>query len=432
MASCSYDFDLKLWDFNGMNRVGRKPFRTLEPLVAHQLHGCEWNTTGDNLLVIPTDAQAKVYNREGDQLAQYIRGDPYLRDMKLTKGHTADINAGHWDKVDANTFYTCSSDSTVRIWDAEVKSSHKSIIIIKSPPGKRLKATTCMPSPDGKQIAVALSDGSIQIWNTKQPYIRPASAIINAHLPLTETSGLNFNSDGRFLVSRGGDDTVKIWDLRQTKKPFAEKRDVESSHPEQNAIFSPDNRSILVGVGAAPTENGHLLILSSSDLSVEQDLELGPGSSICTVWNEKINQIAVSQAGGSIRLLYSPILSKRGARLVMSKAPKTQHIDDDSTYTTNVELSGISINELGKGGANADEIAKRRERSAARKDPIRSHRPYLPSSALAKDPEALANKDAAMANVREEDPREALLKYAEIAKKDPMFTKAYSKTQPNP
>ena len=33
-------------------------------------------------------------------------------------------------------------------------------------------------------------------------------------------------------------------------------------------------------------------------------------------------------------------------------------------------------------------------------------------------------------SMREEDPREALLKYAEKARDDPMFTKAWKKTQP--
>ena len=32
--------------------------------------------------------------------------------------------------------------------------------------------------------------------------------------------------------------------------------------------------------------------------------------------------------------------------------------------------------------------------------------------------------------MREEDPREALLKYADKAEKDPMFTKAWKATQP--
>ena len=35
-------------------------------------------------------------------------------------------------------------------------------------------------------------------------------------------------------------------------------------------------------------------------------------------------------------------------------------------------------------------------------------------------------------NTRAEDPREALLKYADQAEKDPQWTAMYKKTQPNP
>jgi WD repeat-containing protein 70 len=35
-----------------------------------------------------------------------------------------------------------------------------------------------------------------------------------------------------------------------------------------------------------------------------------------------------------------------------------------------------------------------------------------------------------LSSMRDEDPREALLKYAEKAKNDPLFTKAWEKTQP--
>ena len=35
-----------------------------------------------------------------------------------------------------------------------------------------------------------------------------------------------------------------------------------------------------------------------------------------------------------------------------------------------------------------------------------------------------------LSSMRDEDPREALLKYAELAEKDPVFTKAWRGTQP--
>jgi hypothetical protein len=40
------------------------------------------------------------------------------------------------------------------------------------------------------------------------------------------------------------------------------------------------------------------------------------------------------------------------------------------------------------------------------------------------------NKSMPLSSMRDEDPREALLKYAELAKNDPLFTNAWKETQP--
>jgi len=40
------------------------------------------------------------------------------------------------------------------------------------------------------------------------------------------------------------------------------------------------------------------------------------------------------------------------------------------------------------------------------------------------------NENIPLSNMRDEDPREALLKYAELAKNDPLFTNAWKETQP--
>ena len=42
--------------------------------------------------------------------------------------------------------------------------------------------------------------------------------IRNAHTAGTETSSITFSYDGRNVATRGGDDTLKLWDIRQTKK----------------------------------------------------------------------------------------------------------------------------------------------------------------------------------------------------------------------
>jgi hypothetical protein len=44
--------------------------------------------------------------------------------------------------------------------------------------------------------------------------------------------------------------------------------------------------------------------------------------------------------------------------------------------------------------------------------------------------EAHINENIPLSSMRDEDPREALLKYAELAKSDPLFTNAWKNTQP--
>jgi hypothetical protein len=59
----------------------------------------------------------------------------------------------------------------------------------------------------------------------------------------------------------------------------------------------------------------------------------------------KLNQIITGSANAETHVLYNPNISTRGAALVMSKAPKRRHIDDDPTLTTDLAqgMSGESI-----------------------------------------------------------------------------------------
>lgn len=43
--------------------------------------------------------------------------------------------------------------------------------------------------------------------------------IRNAHQKGTETSSIVFSYDGRNVATRGGDSTLKLWDIRQPKTP---------------------------------------------------------------------------------------------------------------------------------------------------------------------------------------------------------------------
>ena len=135
----------------------------------------------------------------------------------------------------------------------------------------------------------------------------------------------------------------------------------------------------------------------------------------------------------------------------MSKAPKRRHIDDDPSLTTDLSqgLSGDSIinpNGLlnaggagvgGRGGANQGSISYAARHptvgltaSGRSRDPRRPNMPVQTPFGKTQPDEKHIKEHIPLSSMRDEDPREALLKYAEKAEKDPMFTNAWKYTQP--
>ena len=93
-----------------------KPFKTVEPVEGHPIHHLEYSLSGDSLLVLTSSLQPKLFSREGIEIAEFHRGDVYIRDMRNTKGHVAEVTSGNWHPNNRDTFITGSADSTVRIW----------------------------------------------------------------------------------------------------------------------------------------------------------------------------------------------------------------------------------------------------------------------------------------------------------------------------
>ena len=95
-------------------------------------------------------------------------------------------------------------------------------------------------------IASGANDGQIQIWDQSRT-VAPRIKIQNAHKPMTEISNVTFSYDNTCLSSRGGDGSVKIWDLRNTKKVLVERTDLPSMyHCTQETIQIPN---WLTGIG---------------------------------------------------------------------------------------------------------------------------------------------------------------------------------------
>ena len=55
----------------------------------------------------------------------------------------------------------------------------------------------------------ACLDGALHIWQSSSNFVRPNMTVEGAHAKLTETASVVFSVDGRSVLTRGGDDTVK-------------------------------------------------------------------------------------------------------------------------------------------------------------------------------------------------------------------------------
>ncbi len=247
----SYDYTVKFYDFAGMNEK-MNSFRSIEPEEGHQIRHLAWSITGDSFLVATGSARPKIYNRDGFEMAQFIRGDMYIMDAKHTKGHLTAVTGAVWHPTDKNLCLTSSIDGTLRIWDVHDVQKNRDVIKYKaSAAGQKAEVTAGAWAPNGSIIAGAATDGSISLWNAKTKFQRADKVVLNAHKPHTDTSGLTFSADCNTLLSRGCDNTLKIWDVRQFKTAVHVFDDLENYYSQTNAIFAPDANSSVIVTGTS-------------------------------------------------------------------------------------------------------------------------------------------------------------------------------------
>ncbi|KAJ5775495.1 uncharacterized protein N7511_000506 [Penicillium nucicola] len=450
----STDCTLKFHDFASMTPSTIRAFKSVDPSLkkqsaaqdTHAVHYAAFNPLSpSHVLIVTATAQPRILDRDGETLTEFAKGDMYLRDLHHTKGHVSEVTCGAWSPSNLNLCATAGSDSTIRIWDANVGRSQREVIMHKSRAAGsagRTKMTAIAwgtPKQGGSDILVgAALDGSLAMWSGNGPYTRPSAEIRDAHVKDTWTSGVDISADGRLVITRGGDDTIKLWDTRKFKAPVTtiEHKSTSSRYPTSNIKFSPSSANVLVG-----SETGHLHILNPATLKPEMVTPVTPGSPLITVlWHEKLNQILTGSANAETHVLYNPTTSFKGAATVMSKAPKRRHVDDNVTLTSDLTqgLAGDSV-VVGSNGVPHYSSATWSARhpnvgltaSGRSRDPRRPHLPLQTPFAQSTPDEKHIRENIPLSSMRDEDPREALLKYAEKAEKDPIFTKAYKETQPD-
>ncbi|XP_031554447.1 WD repeat-containing protein 70-like isoform X2 [Actinia tenebrosa] len=431
----SHDYEIKFWDFNSMDATHRA-FRTLQPFECHPIKSAQYSITGDCILLTSGNAQAKVLDRDGFQVLECVKGDQYLADMANTKGHVATLNCGRWHPKVKEEFLTCSDDGTLRLWDVNNHNKNKKVIKTKNKMGKKTIPSHCCYSKDGKYIVAACQDGSIQVWDTKRPFVNTTFMKRDAHSSGSETSCIDFSHTGNVMVSRGGDDTVKLWDLRNFKNPVNVAIGLENHHAQTSCYFSPDNRLIVTGTSVRKGEgDGKLVFLNKDTLQPEYQFKVGDSSVVSSLWHSRLNQIVVGTSTGTVKVYFDPEKSNKGAKLCVGKV-RRQKVQRDMPLPDHIITPHALPIYRQSQPRNMKKVKEKQ-----RKDPLMSNRPELPVTGPGKGGRitsgmslsAFVVKNIALEKADDSHPREAILKHAEAAKSDPYWVSpAYDKTQPIP
>eukprot|EP01018_Ginkgo_biloba_P021759 Gb_32940 [translate_table: standard] len=437
----SYDYSVRMYDFQGMTSQLRS-FRQLEPFEGHQVRSLSWSPTSDRFLCVTGSAQAKIYDRDGLTLGEFAKGDMYLRDLKNTKGHISGLTCGEWHPREKQTILTSSEDGSLRIWDVNEFRSQKQVIKPKLARPGRVPVTTCAWGRDGKCVAGGVGDGSIQVWNLKPGWgSRPDIYVERGHED--DITGLQFCADGTMLLSRSTDATLKVWDLRKMKNALQVFKDLPNNYAQTNAALSPDERLIFTGTSVERDGNsgGLLCFYDRQKLELVSRIGVSPTQSVvCCAWQPRLNQVfatAGDKKEGGTHILYDPAVSERGALVCVARAPRKKSLDDFEVKPVIHNPHALPL--------FRDEPSRKRQREKARNDPIKSQRPDLPVTGPGFGGRVGSTKGSLLTQYllkeggliketwMDEDPREAILKYADAAAKDPKFiAPAYAETQPEP
>lgn len=360
----------------------------------------------------------------------------YISDQARTKGHTAGLLSGAWNPTSREEFLTTSGDGTARTWDFyEGGKGHKFLIKCRARNGLKTPPTACCYSRDSRMIGCGCADGSIQLWDPRKSSVAPVSMIREAH-QATEMSSISCSHVGHMLVSRSCDDTMKLWDIRKLKQCLHEFPDLYSRYDTTNAIFSPDDRVIVTGTSVKKGEKvSNLLFYDTASFNLVKKIDTLTSHVIKVVWHTKLNQIFVGIGNGIIKCYYDEKRSLRGATLCATKMHKRVQHEEIVSSQQVITPHALPLFRQERRKTSRKQMEK------DRLDPVKSKRPDLPitsgqggrvaSSGGTLSSYVIRNLGLSKRVEDDQDPREAILKYAKEAAENPYWiTPAYSRTQP--
>ena len=121
-------------------------------------------------------------------------------------GHTNDVTSIKWSN-DGNFFGSGSADKTIKLWDLK---SLREICSVPTLGYGSINDISLLNTGEMLIVAAAHVDGKITIWDAQRKSLFTET---KENTQQKEVRGITFSPDGKYLVSGGFDNKVKIYDI---------------------------------------------------------------------------------------------------------------------------------------------------------------------------------------------------------------------------
>jgi WD40 repeat protein len=234
LASATHDGNILIWDIWHQN-----PFFSIRGGHSGDVNSVAWSQDGTRLASSAKDTTIKIWDTETSHTPSKI------------PTHTRLVKSMAWSP-DGKRLASASQDRTIKIWDSTTgecifnfeEDNIQPYSVTWSQDGSRLslasfnrrpgvwdmetgERTLAMGgnephrveshawSPDGKKLAVGLSDCTVHIWNLNQEKLGFISMLHDwQHDDIVL---VDWSPDGSQLASKSGNGTIRVWDIVTTQ-----------------------------------------------------------------------------------------------------------------------------------------------------------------------------------------------------------------------
>ena len=153
-----------------------------------ELTSIDWNSTG--ILSSSYDGLVKLWT---------INTPRSLSSIKISDDCVQEVR---WSKRFADSFLAACSDKSASVWDISASRTN-SVLKLE---GHIHEVMSCDWSQDGQQVVTASADGSIRVWDLRNP---KTSTALLAHRGVVRR--VRYSQDNKLIASVGYDMTLRIW-----------------------------------------------------------------------------------------------------------------------------------------------------------------------------------------------------------------------------